>query len=82
MRQVTEADFRKPGFENAKTEDYEIRKDGAVVRKDRWETGFKVVVGLVGLGRAEFEIDQVLTKVAASTITRSSTRQYQMSRKC
>ena len=38
-RMVTEEDFRMPEFRGAKVEDYEFRKDGKIVRKDRWERG-------------------------------------------
>lgn len=38
MREVTEKDFRKPEFRDAKVEDYEFRDDGKLVRKDRFQT--------------------------------------------
>ena len=62
-RQVTERDFRMPEFRDAKVEDYEIRADGKVVRKDRWETGIRQIKGIVGSSRGEFEIDEVVDAV-------------------
>ena len=47
MREVTEQDFRMPEFRDAKVEDYEIRGDGKVVRKDRWETGLRSIAHIV-----------------------------------
>ena len=62
-RQVTERDFRMPEFRDAKVEDYEIRADGKVVRKDRWETGIHQIKGIVGSSRGEFEIADVVDAV-------------------
>ncbi|WP_439884474.1 hypothetical protein ACTACK_18100 [Pseudomonas syringae] len=62
-REVTELDFRKPEFRNEKVEDYEFRADGAIVRKDRWETGMHQVASLVGSTRGGFEIDKVIDQV-------------------
>lgn len=63
---VTERDFRKPEFLDAKIEDYERRADGAIVRKDRWEVAVRRIADLVGLGgkRSGFEIDDVITQVS------------------
>lgn len=44
---VTEDDFRKPEFKGADPRDYEIGKDGKIVRKDRWQ-------------RAAFQISKAL----------------------
>lgn len=60
---VTERDFRMPEFRDAKVEDYEIRADGKVVRKDRWETGIHQIQGIVGSRRNEFEISEVVDAV-------------------
>lgn len=62
-RSVTERDFRMPEFRDAKIEDYEIRADGKVVRKDRWETGIHQIKGIVGSSRGEFEISDVVDAV-------------------
>lgn len=60
-REVTEQDFRAPEFVGAKVEDYEFRPDGKLVRKDRWETGFRELADLFGVGpRDEFEIPDVV----------------------
>lgn len=61
-RQVTELDFRKPEFRSAKVEDYEFRDDGAIVRKDRWETGIHQIKSAVGI-RGGFEVDEVVDAV-------------------
>ncbi|WP_256660982.1 hypothetical protein [Pseudomonas sp. DY-1] len=63
MREVTERDFRMPEFRDAKPEDYEFRDDGKVVRKDRWETGIRQIVSLLGNSRAKFEIPNVVEAV-------------------
>lgn len=62
-RTVTEQDFRMPEFRDAKVEDYEIRADGAVVRKDRWETAVRSICSIVGMSVREFEIDDVVEEV-------------------
>lgn len=62
-RQVTERDFRMPEFKDAKIEDYELRDDGKVVRKDRWEKGIYQIQGIIGSCRREFEIDEVIEAV-------------------
>lgn len=62
-RDVTEQDFRMPEFRHAKVEDYEFRKDGKLVRKDRWEAGIYSIAGVLGLGtRSGFEIDELVEK--------------------
>lgn len=62
-RVVTELDFRKPEYRDAKVEDYEFRADGALVRKDRWEVGIRTICGLVGMSGRDFEIPDVVSKV-------------------
>jgi len=61
-REVTERDFRRPELRDAKVEDYEFREDGALVRKDRWETGIYQVASAVGMSRS-FEIGDVVEAV-------------------
>lgn len=63
MREVTERDFRMPEFRDANPEDYEFRDDGKVVRKDRWETGMRHIVSILGKSRAQFEIPDVVEAV-------------------
>ena len=63
MREVTERDFRMPEFRDAKTEDYEFRADGKIVRKDRWERGVQTIRSIVGIDGREFEIDEVIAAV-------------------
>lgn len=61
---VTELDFRMPEYRHAKPEDYEFRADGALVRKDRWETGIHKIASLMGLDkRGGFEIKEVIEAV-------------------
>jgi len=62
-REVTERDFRKPEFIDANPEDYEIREDGKVARKDRWQTGFRNVASIVVGARAKYEIEDVVRAV-------------------
>ena len=65
MREVTERDFRMPEFRDAKTEDYEFRADGKIVRKDRWETAVQRIREIVGIHAREFEISEVIDAVRA-----------------
>lgn len=65
QRTVTEHDFRMPEFRDAKPEDYEFRRDGKLVRKDRWEMAVQSVRFLVGIDGREFEIEDVLERVRA-----------------
>ncbi|WP_223553366.1 hypothetical protein [Pseudomonas sp. BF-R-01] len=62
-RPVTEQDFRKPEFRGQKPEDYEFREDGAVVRKDRWQTAIHRIRCTVGPKGREFEIVDVVKAV-------------------
>lgn len=62
-RPVTEQDFRRPEFRDAKVEDYEFRADGALVRKDRWEQGIHRIHNIVGRIGREFEIGDVVSAV-------------------
>lgn len=63
MREVTEQDFRMPEFRDAKVEDYELRADGAVVRKDRWRCAVLSICSIVGMSVREFEIADVVAAV-------------------
>lgn len=63
MREVTERDFRLPEFRDARTEDYEFRADGKIVRKDRWECAAQTIRNIVGIHAREFEIEDVITAV-------------------
>lgn len=62
-RKVTEKDFRMPEFRDANPEDYEFRKDGKIVRKDRWEMGMHKISQIVFPCAREFEIDDVIAEV-------------------
>ena len=63
-RQVTENDFRQFQFRDAKPEDYEFRDDGALVRKDRWETGMRAIASAMGYDAREgFEVDLLVFSV-------------------
>ncbi|MBH3422886.1 hypothetical protein [Pseudomonas gessardii] len=68
-RIVTERDFRKPESANADPADYEFREDGAVVRKDRWQTAVHQIRSLVGPKGREFEIGDVITAVEKLTVS-------------
>lgn len=45
--------------------EFEVRKDGKTVRKDRWEWGVRRIVALLWGNRHEFEVDEVVDAVAA-----------------
>lgn len=59
-KEVTERDFRQPQFIDANPADYEFRDDGAVVRKDRWETGIRKLASSLGRSRGDWEIDDLV----------------------
>ena len=61
-RIVTEKDFRKDEFINARPEDYEFRDDGQIVRKDRWEMGIRIIAHLLGMGNV-WNITDVIQRV-------------------
>ncbi len=63
MREVTERDFRQEEFRDADPKDYEFRDDGAIVRKDRWETGVRRIASAIEFGRGDWEIKDVVAKV-------------------
>lgn len=61
---ITERDFRMPEFLDAKPEDYERRGDGAIVRKDRWETALRAISSAMGVNAREgFECDLLVFSV-------------------
>jgi hypothetical protein len=65
-KKVTEFDLRMPEFRdyNLNLDSLEFRADGKVVRKDRWETGFRKVTNLLGYsGRDEWEIDDIIREL-------------------
>ena len=62
-------DFIIPEFRGKNLEDYEVRADGKVVRKDRWEKGIHCIRNLLVDAEllpdsAEFEIIDVVRAVA------------------
>jgi len=63
QRPVTEIDFRREEFRDAKPEDYEFREsDGKLVRKDRWERGINSIASIIGI--RDFEISDVTEAVS------------------
>jgi len=58
-RVVTEQDFRKPEYIDAKPEDYEFDGDGVPVRKDRWETTVRYIANRILSPREPFTQDQI-----------------------
>jgi hypothetical protein len=64
-RQITERDLRIPEFKDSKLEDLEFRDDGAIVRKDRWETGICSIACILTGGAREFEIPDLVERVRA-----------------
>lgn len=61
-REVTEWDFRKPEFRDAKPEDYELRDDGVPVRKDRWEWAVRSIASHTHGCRVEWEVHEVVNR--------------------
>lgn len=63
-RAVTERDLRIPEFRDVEDPDsLEFRKDGKIVRKDRWEKTIYWIVGIVGWSRREFELSDLVNEV-------------------
>ena len=61
-------DFIIPEFRGKDPKDYEVREDGKVVRKDRWENGIRRIRNLLVEAKllpdsAEFEITDVIRAV-------------------
>lgn len=64
-REVTERDLRQPQFRDVKPDELEFRRDGVLVRKDRWEQGFRRVASLLSrydkaIDKNGFEIDEIV----------------------
>lgn len=62
-------DFIIPEFRGKNLEDYEVREDGKVVRKDRWQNGIHCIRNLLVDAEllpdsVEFEIIDVVRAVA------------------
>lgn len=63
MKPVTERDFRMPEFKDANPEDYELRDDGTIARKDRWEMAVRSIGTALGIGaREKWEISDVVDR--------------------
>lgn len=62
--EVTEADFHRPEFKDARPEDYEYLPTGELARKDRWEQGIKEISSILGIGKFN-TIEAVVTAVKA-----------------
>ena len=63
---VTEFDLRMPEFRDAglDLDELEFRDDGKIVRKDRWESGIRSIVGHLGWSRRQWEVPEVVAEVA------------------
>lgn len=67
-RPVTERDLRMEEFRYLEAEDLEnleIRKDGKIVRKDRWEHAIRSIRDALGDPRRNFQIEDVVSAVRA-----------------
>lgn len=62
-RPVTEDDLRLPEFRGVKLEQLEIREDGKVVRKDRFETSMHIIAGMTTGTRGGWECEAVVEAV-------------------
>jgi len=67
MKQVTQEDFIIQEFRGKDPNDYEFRSDGKIVRKNRWEQGFRAIASIFVNPRADFEIDDIITRVKIAT---------------
>jgi len=62
-REVMERDLRAPAYREGKPDEYEFRSDGAIVRKDRFQTGMRDVAAIIfGCGH-DYEIAEVIKAV-------------------
>lgn len=61
-KEVTENDFRIEEFKDKKTEDYEFRDDGKIVKKSRWKDGIISIACILGCSRS-FEIDDIVNNI-------------------
>ena len=63
-RQATQQDFIIPEFRGEKPENYEVRGDGKVVRKDRWERAVRKMSFVVGIDPGfDWEIEDIIIAV-------------------
>lgn len=63
FRPVTDKDFWMPEYVGKDPDDYEFRGDGKIVRKDRWEMAIHKIRGILGDGRREFDVDDVVDAI-------------------
>jgi hypothetical protein len=64
MREVTEDDLRMPEFRGVNLDQLEFREDGAIVRKDRWETAVRRVANLVAEYDREFDVQNTTSQAS------------------
>lgn len=58
-----ERDLRAPAYRDGKPDEYEFRSDGAIVRKDRFQTGMRDIAAIVfGCGH-DYEIADVVKAI-------------------
>ena len=58
-----ERDLRAPAYRDGKPDEYEFRSDGAIVRKDRFQTGMRdIAANIFGCGH-DYEIAEVIKAV-------------------
>jgi len=63
-RQATQQDFIIPEFRGEKPENYEVRRDGKVVRKDRWESAVRKISFVVSIDPGfDWEIEDIISAV-------------------
>lgn len=81
-RPAEEEDFRMPEFRTAKVEDYEVRPNGKVVRKDRFSTAVHSLAFELGLTSGDgYEVSEVVAmakqKIAlANKLSSQTPEQY------
>ncbi|SFD84376.1 hypothetical protein [Massilia yuzhufengensis] len=63
MREVTEQDLRAPQYREGKPDEYEIRDDGKIVRKDRFVRGMQDIAAILFGARHQYEIAEVVAAV-------------------
>lgn len=69
-REVMERDLRAPAYREGAPNEYEFRSDGAIVRKDRFQTGMRDIAAIVfGCGN-DYEIADVIKAIHMLKSTR------------
>lgn len=62
-RPVTERDLRAPEFADCEPEDMELLDDGRIVRRDRWQSGLKNMLDLLGVTDEDAGMNEAIDRI-------------------